>query len=156
MNRLFRSPSRRSQGKGIVLALATVLLLPTALSATTVLPLDDDQLVDQSSLIVVGTCDVVHHEWRQGLLMTLATIRVDRVLKGAPVSRVTVLIAGGTDFDRPVPVAVTVPGAPSIVPSERVLLYLEPAGTDRWQADGGARRHRLLPGQALDPRRLER
>jgi hypothetical protein len=39
------------------------------------------------------------------------------------------MIPGGVDFNREVPVAVSFPGAPTMLPAERVLLFLEPAGT---------------------------
>jgi hypothetical protein len=110
-------------------ALAAAVLLPTSAAATTLIALDDDQLIDQSTLIVTGSCVKVDHEWRRGMLLTLASVRVDRVLKGKPVSEVTVAIPGGVDFERQVPVAVTFPGAPRLLPAERVLLFLEPAGT---------------------------
>lgn len=108
----------------------TGLLLAASASATTLIRLDDDQLIDESALIVTGSCTKVRQEWRQGMLLTLATIRVDRTLKGKAVSEVTVMIPGGVDFNRKVPVAVTFPGAPTILPAERALLFLEPAGTE--------------------------
>jgi hypothetical protein len=95
--------------------------------ATTLLRLDDDQLVDQSSHVVTGTCDTVRTEWRSGMLVRLATIRIDGVLKGEAVSEVTVVMPGGVDLDREVPVAVIVPGTPTLARGERVLLFLEPA-----------------------------
>lgn len=122
MSRRIRSLSRLAASAGLA-------LLAASAAATTLIALDDDQLVDQSDLIVTGTCVKVHHEWRQGLLLTLASVKVDRVLKGEKTSEVTLVIPGGVDFDRKVPVAVTFPGAPTVLPDERVLLFLEPAGT---------------------------
>ena len=118
-------------------AAAAILLVAVPVTATTLAPLEDDQLVDRSTLVVTGVCDAVRTEWRDGSLVTLASIRVDRVLKGDPVGEVTVVIPGGVDLDRAVPVAVTVPGAPSILPDERVLLFLEPAGAGRGIAPRG-------------------
>jgi hypothetical protein len=108
---------------------AALAFLAASAPATTLIALNDDQLIDQSTLIVTGSCAKVRHEWRQGMLLTLATIRVDRVLKGKAGSEVTLMIPGGIDFERKVPVAVTFPGAPTVLPDERVLLFLEPAGT---------------------------
>jgi hypothetical protein len=110
-------------------ALPAAVLLAASAAATTLVALDDDQLIDQSTLIVTGSCVKVDHEWRQGMLWTLAAVRVDRVLKGKAASEVTVMIPGGVDLERRIPVAVTFPGAPRLLPAERVLLFLGPAGT---------------------------
>lgn len=99
--------------------------------ATTLIALDEEQLVAESSQIVTGFCTGIRHEWRDGTLLTLATVRIDRVLKGTPAAEVTVVLPGGVDFERQVPVAVTFPGAPTLLPSERVLLFLGPADTSR-------------------------
>lgn len=96
--------------------------------ATTLAELDQDELIDRSALIVTGSCDAVAFEWRDGMLVTVATVGVERVLKGQHTGPVELVVPGGVDLDRAVPVAVTVPGAPQIAPGERVLLFLTPAG----------------------------
>jgi len=111
----------------IAAALAACALTAAPAGATTLLHLDDDQLIDRSSHVVTGTCDAVRAEWRGGTLVRLATIRIDGVLKGEAVSEVTVVVPGGLDLDREVPVAVIVPGTPTLARGERVLLFLEPA-----------------------------
>lgn len=122
--------------RAIPLAIALAALASASAAATTLLAYDDERLVDESTIVVTGTCEAVHTEWRDGLLVRLASIRVEQVLKGEPGREVTVVIPGGIDLDREVPVAVTVPGAPAILPHERVLLFLEPAAA----------------GASLDPR----
>lgn len=118
-------------------AFALLALIPALLAqasapagATTLVELDDDELIDGSALIVTGTCDGVATEWRDGVLMTVAAVEVDRVLKGERLDRLELLVPGGVDMDRAVPIAVTFPGAPSVTPGERVLLFLTPAGDD--------------------------
>ncbi|HEX6199974.1 MAG TPA: hypothetical protein VF150_06900, partial [Thermoanaerobaculia bacterium] len=108
-----RSPSLPLAVPMLAAALAAWVLTAAPAGATTLLRLDDDQLVDQSSHVVTGTCDTVRTEWRNGMLVRLATIRIDGVLKGEAVSEVTVVIPGGVDLDREVPVAVIVPGTPT-------------------------------------------
>lgn len=122
MSRSSRSPRWRA-------GLAALALLAAPAGATTLFRLTDEQLIDRSALIVTGSCTGVRTEWRQGMLVTLATVRIHRTLKGEAASEVTVAIPGGVDLDREVPVAVNVPGAPSIRPNERVLLFLEPVDT---------------------------
>lgn len=123
---MFRS-LRSFPGRAALAALAALLAAPAG--GTTLTRLTDEQLIDGSVQIVTGSCSAVRTEWRGRTLLTVASVRVDQVLKGERVPEVTVVIPGGVDFDRAVPVAVTVPGAPSIRPGERVLLFLEPAGT---------------------------
>lgn len=86
----------------------------------------DGDLVQRSELVVTGRCVHVETRWRGGGLFTLATIEVADVLRGEPRESVRVLLPGGVDMDRSHPVAMTWPGAPTIVPGENVLLLLVP------------------------------
>jgi hypothetical protein len=126
-----RSVLRPSHGsicwQSLILLVFTQLAVP-AVEATTLLRLDDGQLVERSALIVTATCDTTRTEWIGGTLFTVAAVRVERALKGEPAARLEVLIPGGVDRDREVPVAVVYPGAPSVVPGERVVLFLTPTG----------------------------
>ena len=113
---------------GLLALLSFQWLAAPPAGATVLVELSEDQLVDRSHLIVAGTVASVHGEWRDGMLVTVADVRVDRVLAGEPVARVAVVVPGGVDFERAVPVAVTVPGAPKLVPGERTLLFLQANG----------------------------
>jgi hypothetical protein len=62
------------------------------------------------------------------VLVTLATISVDEVIKGGQTSTVTVVLPGGVDVNRRIPVAMTYAGAPKIIPQEEVFLFLTGEG----------------------------
>lgn len=120
-------------GKPFYLLLALVLLAgatPSA-EATKLLALTDDDLIDQSETILTGRSIAAKSEWHGRMLMTAVTIEVSDVLKegqAAAAGRVTVLVPGGIDRERTVPIAVTFPGAPSFAPGEEVLLFLSSGG----------------------------
>jgi len=111
---------------GILLwhVIGLILLLSRAARATQLVPLSEAQLIEQSSLIVVGQCTEAKGTWMGRRLMTVATIAVDEVLKGEPHSQVTVVIPGGIDAQRPIPVAAVAAGTPQLAPSEEVVLFL--------------------------------
>lgn len=83
-------------------------------------------MAGQAQLIATGRCIETRSEWIQDnrVLVTLATISVDEVIKGDPVSTVTVVLPGGVDANRRIPVAMTYAGAPQIAPQEEVFLFL--------------------------------
>jgi hypothetical protein len=81
-------------------------------------------LVRASEAIVVGRCAAVSTEWRDRALVTRYTITVDDSLKGEVGSELTLYLPGGVDNDRKIPIAVTVPGAPTLFAREEVLLFL--------------------------------
>lgn len=83
-------------------------------------------MASQAQLIATGHCIETRSEWIQDnrVLVTLATISVDEVIKGDQVSTVTVVLPGGIDANRRIPVAMTYPGAPQIAPQEEVFLFL--------------------------------
>ena len=83
-----------------------------------------EKLTDQSELIAIGKCIATKTSWVDRSIVTLATIEVSEVVKGDPVSTVTVVLPGGIDVNRKVPVAMTYPGAPQITPDENVFLFL--------------------------------
>lgn len=84
------------------------------------------QMALQSDLIVTGQCLDLQSAWIQDgrVLVTLATVSVGETIKGEPASTVTVVLPGGTDANRSIPLAMTYPGAPSISPQEEVFLFL--------------------------------
>ncbi len=104
------------------LALAAV----PALWATTILKQTDSEMIRRSGTIVTGRCTNLETAWVGRTLVTKATIAVDETLKGASRTQVTVVLPGGVDVHRKIPVMVTYPGAPEILLSEQVLLFLSP------------------------------
>src|SRR5262245_64910197 len=107
---------------GLVIGLT--VLLGGASRATQLVPLSDVELIERSSLIVVGQCTEVRSAWVGRRLMTLATVAVHEVLKGDPQRQLTVVVPGGMDAQRPIPVAAVVAGTPQFAPAEEVLLFL--------------------------------
>lgn len=83
-------------------------------------------LVGASDVIATGRCINLESTWiNDGRnLVTLATIEVTDLLKGAANSTITVVLPGGTDANRRIPIAMNYPGAPTIGAHEEVFLFL--------------------------------
>jgi hypothetical protein len=60
----------------------------------------------------------------QAAEVTVVTVEVSEVLKGNAGNTVAVVVPGGIDTNRPVPVAMTYPAAPELLGQENVLLFL--------------------------------
>jgi hypothetical protein len=108
------------------LCVAVALLMVPALRATTAIELTESDLIQQAAVIVVGQCTSLRSVWLDRDLVTLATIHVAESLKGGGGSEITVVLPGGVDSNRPVPIAMTFPAAPEIQLQESVLLFLVP------------------------------
>lgn len=101
--------------------------LPAASWATTVVEMAPEDMVRQAQVIVAGHC--VHKEsaWVGRDLVTLATFSVAEGFKGAETgSRITVVLPGGVDLKRRVPIAKIYPSAPELGDQEQALLFLTP------------------------------
>jgi hypothetical protein len=105
----------------LVLSLA---LAPTAQS-TTLVKMSTEQMTARATDIVIGVCTDARSVWVGRTLVTLATISVSESLKGAAQPALTVVLPGGVDAARAVPVAVMYPGAPVIAARDNVMLFLE-------------------------------
>jgi hypothetical protein len=81
-------------------------------------------MAEQSDVIAIGNCVSTQSVWVDRTLVTQATISVAETLKGAESSSLTVVLPGGIDANRQVPIAMTYPGAPQIQPGENVFLFL--------------------------------
>lgn len=110
-----------------------ILAASTAVWATTAVERTEGEMVGESEIIVTGRCTNLESRWLDRDLVTLATIEVTEVLKGAAATTITVVLPGGIDSNRPIPIAMTFPAAPEIFSQEAVLLFL--TGEDRL-ADG--------------------
>lgn len=111
-----------------VLCLLAVLSVAPAAWATTAVERTESQMIQEAAVIVTGRCTNLQSQWMDRQLVTLATIQVSEVLKGEAGSELTVVLPGGIDSNRPVPVAMTFPAAPEIYSQENVLLFLTPEG----------------------------
>jgi hypothetical protein len=94
-------------------------------SATTARQLSNQALAAEADMIVVGRCADVTTKWAGRSLITVATVEVKESLRGGGRASVTVILPGGVDANRPVPVMMTFAGAPRIAPGEDVFLFLE-------------------------------
>lgn len=108
-----------------VLGLLALLAIP-ALHATTAVERSQEEMIREAGLIVTGRCTGLRSTWVDRNLVTLATISVSEVLKGQAGKEVTVVIPGGIDSSRRIPIAVNYPAAPEILKQEDVLLFLVP------------------------------
>lgn len=108
-----------------VVGLLALLALPS-LHATTAVERSPEEMIHEAGLIVTGRCTGLQSTWVDRNLVTLATISVSEVLKGKAGKEVTVVIPGGIDSSRRIPIAVNYPAAPEILKQENVLLFLIP------------------------------
>jgi len=86
------------------------------------------QMVGESSAIVLGTCTGTRSQWIERRLVTLATVKVAETLKGnpSPGTEMTVALPGGIDAKGKFKLAMTYAGAPTMRPGEEVALFLVP------------------------------
>jgi hypothetical protein len=110
----------------VVLCLLAVLSALPAAWATTAVERSESDMVQEASIIVAGRCTDLRSQWAGRTLVTLATIQVSEVLKGSAGTTVTVVLPGGVDSNRRIPVAMSYPAAPEIYSQENVLLFLTP------------------------------
>lgn len=99
-----------------------------ATDTTLALALSLEDMVNQSDVIAIGNCLDIRSVWMDRSLVTLATVAVSENLKGAPSETLTVVLPGGVDANRKIPVAMTYPGAPRLTPGENVFLFLNSDG----------------------------
>jgi hypothetical protein len=95
-----------------------------AASATTSGAGDPSQIVLQADLIVEAVATDRAGVWIDGTLYTAVDLEVLKVLKGHPPGRTVLLLPGGVDLDREIPIAVRWPGAPELGTGEKALLFL--------------------------------
>ena len=97
--------------------------------ATVVPPLNEDELIESSDLIVTGRAVDGYYTRDDGSLVTVVQVAVDEVFKGTPPQTLWVVLPGGVDASGPVPVVESSPGAPSMRAGEEMVLFLyRPAG----------------------------
>lgn len=105
-------------------SVCVLVLVVTMAWGTTALQFSNQDLAAQADLVVIGKCTDVRTAWVDRMLVTLATIQVSENLKGSS-GVITVVLPGGIDANRAVPVMMSYPGAPQITPDENVFLFLE-------------------------------
>jgi hypothetical protein len=108
--------------------LGLALLIATDARAATVVKVDLPQMVAASDRIVVGTVTAAESVWIGRSLYTRYTVAVEETLHGEAAASVRVLVPGGVDRNRALPIGMAVAGAPTFVKSERAVLLLAPTG----------------------------
>ena len=119
-------------------ALANAWLALSVAGATVVPWMDLKEITGQADVIVLGTVESVESGWSDDgrIIVTRATVSVERSFKGGPRARVVVETPGGKVGD----LAMVASGAPVLHAGERLVLFLEPAGGTA----GGGRRHGVV------------
>jgi hypothetical protein len=91
---------------------------------TLALALSVGDMTDQADVIAIGNVVDSRSMWVDRSLVTLVNVTVGESLKGTPGDTLTVVVPGGVDANRKVPIAMTYPGAPRLSPGENVFLFL--------------------------------
>lgn len=86
-----------------------------------------EEMVNQSDVIAIGNCVGTQSAWVDGSLVTMATVSVSETLKGAGSENLIVVLPGGIDANRKIPVSMSYPGAPSLRPGDNAFLFLTAA-----------------------------
>jgi len=109
------------------------LAAATSLQAITYIVPNDRDLVKRAEAIVIATAVESHSELRDGgRIVTVATLRVDRLLKGSLAESVQLVELGGTVGDR----TTLVPGAPRYEDGKRYLVFLHTNNAGEWMTFG--------------------
>ena len=110
-----------------------------SVAAATVVPwMDLKEITAQADVIVLGSIESVESGWSDDgrIIVTRATLSVERTFKGGPRARVVVETPGGKVGD----LAMVASGAPVFHAGERLVLFLEPSGG----AARGGKRHGVV------------
>jgi hypothetical protein len=106
------------------LAAALALTMAAPAGATTYAEMSDQAMTVASDAIVVGRVAGSKSQWIGKQLVTVVDMNVSETLKGDAKSKMQVILPGGVDLKRAVPVAMTYPGAPTLRANESVVLFL--------------------------------
>jgi hypothetical protein len=101
------------------------LLMQATTGATVVTRLDLPQMVQAADRIVVGAVEGAESVWVGRMLYTRYTVRVEETLYGEAAPSVAVLVPGGVDRSRALPLGVAIAGAPTLRLDERAVLLLK-------------------------------
>jgi hypothetical protein len=102
--------------------LAFALALPVG--ATTYAEMTDREMTVQSDAIVVARVAQSKSQWIGKQLVTVVDMRVSETLKGDQKTTMQVVLPGGADLKRKIPVSMSYPGAPTLRQGESVVLFL--------------------------------
>jgi hypothetical protein len=105
---------------------AVVALLAAPARAAIVPWIDLDEMSRRAEVIALGRVDRIDSSWSEDgrIILTRATVVVERALKGGPRKRVTVEVPGGKVGEQ----IMIASGAPTFSEGERVVLFLSRPG----------------------------
>ena len=86
--------------------------------------LSNEQLTAGSDAIVIGRAIARQSRWIDRTLVTAVTVQINENLKGDVAGTVEVLLPGGVDANRRIPIGMTFPGAPQMQANEEMFLFL--------------------------------
>jgi PKD repeat protein len=118
------------------------LVFASSSRATTIVMPTDDQLIEKTPVIAIGTVTRTETVERNGAIRTESHIAVERFLKGSGADELTISELGGRIGDR----FNVIFGAPEYVSGERVLVFIAP-----W-SDGLYRTRDLFVGKFAERR----
>jgi len=125
-------------------ALALLASIPSGnASATTIRRATLRQMVDASDTIVEGRVQGVRSFWQGRQILTEVTLAVSQSLKGGGAGSLAFLQIGGR-VESPVPIEMTVPGAPLHRIGDRGFYFLEPGSPGRKMIVGLSRGRMLV------------
>jgi hypothetical protein len=131
-----RSASALSRALATVICGCGVALLSSLAGATSVVQLNDDQLVRLSSLIAEGRVTSVRSDWNadRNQIFTTVTLRVSETYKGTtPGNGLLVLrLRGGQVGD----LALVVSGQPTFAIDEDVIVFVTDSGAEAYPITG--------------------
>ena len=120
-----RAGKRPALGVFRFLVALAAFSLTTPIAATMLARLGLDRIVAAADSIVEGRVEGVRSFWQGKQIVTEVTLSVSHSLKGAAASRVVFIQIGGS-VTSPVPVTMTVPGAPLHAVGDRGFYFLQP------------------------------
>jgi hypothetical protein len=106
------------------LAVGVAAAAGASLSADGYPALDLAAMVERADAVVVARALAERSIWMDGELVTVVTAEVERQARGKAPQRIELVLPGGLDLDRPVPIAVVAVDAPELPPDTRALLFL--------------------------------
>lgn len=115
----------KNTAKSVLCLIMAFLVLP--LFATTFKKVAFQKMIDNSDLVIKGTCQKTKSRLVGGQIMTFARVKVDRVLKGSLESdseNVDIAYIGG-EITEPAPLGAMVPGGVSLDPTDKTYLLLK-------------------------------
>lgn len=114
----------RRHATRLLVACALLTVVPTGASADISIHLSNEELTSSSEVIVIGRATSTQSRWIDRTLVTAVDVHITDTLKGPVDGSVEVILPGGVDAARRIPVAMTYAGAPTMRPGEDVFLFL--------------------------------